>query len=387
LLRSLEGGVALVAVAGGRREGGAGASGTLIVGSIHASRGVIRALAHVLGELTVAVRPDWQGRGVGRALLERLLAVVRDGRPEIERVELLSRESNARAIRLYERAGFRREGRMQRRIRAAGGELVADVPMAWLRGEDDAGQAGVDLAVVQRLARLSAPPVAGLAGVDGAPEGWIAVVDRGDGSTGVRLERSFGALLERADLRGIVVDVPIGLVERGSRQADQAARRRLKGRSSCVFDAPIRGILDETSHTDASARRRQLEEKGFSIQAWAIVPKVREVDALMRGEPGLQERVREGHPEVTFCLMNGDRPVTPGKGRRAGREERLRLLRAVFGDEVERWRGRFPGMWTDVLDAFAMLWTARRVAAGVHLTLPGDVVETDAFGLRAEMVA
>jgi predicted RNase H-like nuclease len=44
-------------------------------------------------------------------------------------------------------------------------------------------------------------------------------------------------------------------------------------------------------------------------------------------------------------------------------------------------------MWTDVLDAFAMLWTARRVAAGVHLTLPGDVVETDAFGLRAEMVA
>jgi hypothetical protein len=85
--------------------------------------------------------------------------------------------------------------------------------------------------------------------------------------------------------------------------------------------------------------------------------------------------------------MNGDRPVTPGKGRRAGREERLRLLRAVFGDEVERWRGRFPGMWTDVLDAFAMLWTARRVAAGVHLTLPGDVVETDAFGLRAEMVA
>ena len=124
-----------MAVAGGRRDGTAGDSVAPVVGSIHACRRGIRALAHVLGELTVAVRPDWQGRGVGRALLERLLAVVRDERPGIERVELLSRESNARAIGLYERTGFRREGRRERRIRAAGGGLVADVPMAWLRGD------------------------------------------------------------------------------------------------------------------------------------------------------------------------------------------------------------------------------------------------------------
>ncbi len=124
---ALADGIALVAVE--TRDG----SSAPIVGEIHAYRSPLAVFAHVLGELTIAVHPAHQGRGVGRALFTELLRIVRDERPAIERVELVTRESNARAIALYESLGFRREGRLERRIRRTDGVLEADVPMGWLR--------------------------------------------------------------------------------------------------------------------------------------------------------------------------------------------------------------------------------------------------------------
>ena len=120
-------GIALVAV--DERAG----SSAPIVGEIHAYHSPLAVFAHVLGELTIAVHPAHQGRGVGRALFAELLRIVRDERPAVERVELITRESNARAIALYESLGFRREGRLERRIRRTDGLLEADVPMGWLR--------------------------------------------------------------------------------------------------------------------------------------------------------------------------------------------------------------------------------------------------------------
>jgi putative acetyltransferase len=87
----------------------------------------------VLGNLTVAVSPAAQGRGIGRRLFERLLTEVRLHWPHIQRVELVTQESNQRAQRLYESLGFVREGRMERRIRSPHGGVEADIPMAWLR--------------------------------------------------------------------------------------------------------------------------------------------------------------------------------------------------------------------------------------------------------------
>lgn len=125
--KSLACGIALVAL----RRGEDGE--TRIVGEIHAYRSPLRVFAHVLGELTIAVHPEAQGQGVGRALFTELLRLVRAEWPAIERVELITRESNARAIALYESLGFHREGSLARRIRRADGGLEADVPMAWLR--------------------------------------------------------------------------------------------------------------------------------------------------------------------------------------------------------------------------------------------------------------
>jgi putative acetyltransferase len=60
--------------------------------------------------LGISVAPDAQGRGVGSALM-RGLCDYADGWAQITRIELTVFADNARAIALYERCGFVREGR------------------------------------------------------------------------------------------------------------------------------------------------------------------------------------------------------------------------------------------------------------------------------------
>ncbi|MBS1796058.1 MAG: GNAT family N-acetyltransferase [Acidobacteria bacterium] len=104
-----------------------------IIGEIHAYALGPRVFEHVLGELTIAVDPDYQSIGVGKAIFTELMREIREERSDILRVELIARESNAKAIAFYEKLGFEREGRMTNRIRSVGGGFEADIPMAWHR--------------------------------------------------------------------------------------------------------------------------------------------------------------------------------------------------------------------------------------------------------------
>ena len=122
--RSLDRGIILVA----ELEGLSG-----LAGELHAYRSDLRIFRHVLGELTVAVHPATQGQGIGRKLFERLLDLVVEEHPDITRVELITSETNHRALRLYEGMGFRREGRLPGRVIWPDGRIDADIPLAWLR--------------------------------------------------------------------------------------------------------------------------------------------------------------------------------------------------------------------------------------------------------------
>ncbi|MBV1775312.1 GNAT family N-acetyltransferase [Burkholderiaceae bacterium DAT-1] len=104
-----------------------------IIGEIHTAALGPRVFAHVLGDLTIAVHPDWQGKGIGRQLFTTLLDRVRTQRPDVLRVELITRESNAKARDFYTSLGFREEGRLHGRIRSVGGGFEADVMMGWQR--------------------------------------------------------------------------------------------------------------------------------------------------------------------------------------------------------------------------------------------------------------
>ncbi|MBD2715639.1 GNAT family N-acetyltransferase [Microvirga sp. STR05] len=119
LSRSLARGVALVAEQNGH-----------LVAEIHTYWSGLQIFAHVLGDITVAVDAAVQNQGIGRRLFEELLARVQTAFPQVRRVELLVRESNVRAIALYEQLGFRQEGRFEGRVAGSNG-LEADIPMAW----------------------------------------------------------------------------------------------------------------------------------------------------------------------------------------------------------------------------------------------------------------
>lgn len=106
-----------------------------IIGEIHGYALGPKVFAHVLGELTIAVHPDFQGLGIGKALFSKFLNDVRENRPDILRVELIARESNAKAIEFYQKLGFIIEGRFRNRIRSVGGGFEDDVPMAWQRSD------------------------------------------------------------------------------------------------------------------------------------------------------------------------------------------------------------------------------------------------------------
>jgi putative acetyltransferase len=104
-----------------------------IVGEVHAYTPGLYCFSHVLSDLTIAVDPEYQGAGLGRSLFERFIADVVAQLPEISRIELISRESNTKAILLYESLGFVREGVLRRRIKNMDGSLESDIPMAWTR--------------------------------------------------------------------------------------------------------------------------------------------------------------------------------------------------------------------------------------------------------------
>lgn len=62
-----------------------------------------------VGDLSIAVHEEYQGRGIGRRLMNELLNVA-DNYLGLARTELEVVGDNARAIRLYESLGFQVEG-------------------------------------------------------------------------------------------------------------------------------------------------------------------------------------------------------------------------------------------------------------------------------------
>ena len=64
------------------------------------------------GLLGMGLLPPWRGRGLGARMLDECLQQARDF--GLERVELEVYASNTPAVRLYERRGFRLEGRKRR---------------------------------------------------------------------------------------------------------------------------------------------------------------------------------------------------------------------------------------------------------------------------------
>jgi predicted RNase H-like nuclease len=214
--------------------------------------------------------------------------------------------------------------------------------------------------------------------------------DLATGQIDARILGQLGELLAMKPRPKIVtIDVPIGLTDVGARVCDLQARKLLKFPRSCsVFPAPIRPVLAAECYAEACQIGLRVDGRKINRQTWAIVPKIREVDACLRGHPSHQRRMREVHPEVCFCAWNSNKAMGSRKKSMAGRAEREALVEPRYGNGYRVAQSSLPhGQYNndDLLDAFAALWTAERIAVGVSTVLPTDP-PLDSWGLRMEIV-
>ncbi len=217
-------------------------------------------------------------------------------------------------------------------------------------------------------------------GLDGTPEGWCGVVLADGAVVDAFVVAAASEAVRRAAPAAVAVDIPVGLVDARVRQADAAARARLRGAAQTVFNAPPRALIEAwregavTTHAQATALADRVTGAGISQQAWRLVPKVAEVDELA-GSWGAG--LCEAHPELAFRTLAGGERL-PRKRSWSGLLRRRALLAAVGVVVPDDFEGGQRAAADDVLDAGACAWVAAGLAAGEPLrSHPAEPSQTD----------
>jgi threonine dehydratase len=234
-----------------------------------------------------------------------------------------------------------------------------------------------------------------VAGVDGCRAGWIAVFMRADDPRTHRIVTAptIAGIVDAPEGPAIVaVDMPIGLPDRTSgsgRPPEQLIRPLLGQRQSSVFAIPSRQAVEAGDYGEACTIAAATSDppRKVSRQGFAIFPKIREIDALLRARPDLVPRIHEVHPELAFWSLNGrkalDRPKkvkgTPFEDGMALRRDLL-MRSGLLPDELIHAPPPRGAARDDLLDALAGLTVALDLARGGGQPFP-DPPGRDAHGL------
>jgi predicted RNase H-like nuclease len=232
-------------------------------------------------------------------------------------------------------------------------------------------------------------------GVDGCKKGWLAVKLMERKSWDPRIFSSIDLLWKyHSGASLILIDIPIGLIDVGplERGCDIVARRILGPRKFSVFPAPRRKLLESKyqSYREANVKHRHIAGgKGISQQSYAIIPKIMEVDYLLRTVASARQ-IREVHPEVCFWALAGGQPMRVNKKETSGLAERREVLKAAYPPcdkivtEGLNWIQGKGISSDDLMDALAAAVTG--ILGGTKLKTLPDKPERDAHGLPMEMV-
>lgn len=235
-------------------------------------------------------------------------------------------------------------------------------------------------------------PAAPGVGIDGCRGGWVAAVVRPGQPVQARIIPRIEALdgllreLGVGDACGLI-DMPIGLPVAGNRPLDAAAKRLLGKKASSLFMIPPRPVLDALDYAEAKALARASTGSALSIQAWNLLPRVRELDLYLRRRLPEPPRLRESHPELAFSLLAGGPLLSKQKA--AGADARVAVLRAAGLDPDALLAAPAPGPQGnvashDLLDALVLALVASLPgSARTRLAPPPGV---DPLGLPMEMI-
>jgi predicted RNase H-like nuclease len=240
-------------------------------------------------------------------------------------------------------------------------------------------------------------------GVDGCAGGWVAVTlgpvgfsaapaapdvsllaaspargpapGPGSAVTAIAVRVTVAATLNELSLAGVTgIDMPLGLLAAGWRDADVLARRALGRRGVTVFAIPPRPVWDCETYPEANRTCKRLTGKGLSIQAWGLRRKIAEADEFRRAATAPDGvRLYEVHPELSFAAMAGA-PLKDTKHTKVGVTIRRELLYQVGITLPPKVAGAAED---DLLDAAAVAWSARRIAASEAIVLTSPTQRAD----------
>ena len=169
------------------------------------------------------------------------------------------------------------------------------------------------------------------AGIDACRKGWLLIYIDAD-ANGYCADENLEKIINNFSQQSrILVDMPIGLLEKKSsafiqRPCDTAARKILGKKHSSIFSPPSIEALYEKSYEDASRVNFEILGKKLSKQSWNIASKIRELNAFLHLNSNWRGKVLESHPELAFQFLNDNKPLKHSKKTREGISERIHIL-------------------------------------------------------------
>jgi predicted RNase H-like nuclease len=220
-----------------------------------------------------------------------------------------------------------------------------------------------------------ARPHNSVTGLDACANGWVAVTlpsaATDEPFAPVAVSIAVSPTLDGLSLAGVVgIDMPLGLLADGWRDADTLARRALGRRGVTVFAIPPRPVWQQPTYAAANRACRELTGKGLSAQTWGLRGKLLEADEYRRKSPA---HLYEVHPELAFAALAGA-PIAASKHTPAGLTARRQLLVRAGLALPPRVTGAPEN---DLLDAAAVAWSARRIAVDQAVTLANPTQRAD----------
>ncbi|WP_075590673.1 DUF429 domain-containing protein [Labilibacter marinus] len=221
--------------------------------------------------------------------------------------------------------------------------------------------------------------MAAYTGIDGCRGGWLLSTLDVDLKLYVQLYTSLESAIKILQTSKVVsIDMPMGLVHENTEQrdCDVSLRKELGSPfSSSVFNVPCHQAVYAHDYPKANRVNKEILGKGLSIQSWNIVPKIKELDKLLRKYPELKQNMFEGHPELCFKYLKGQ-SLNYKKKTQEGKEERLQLLERNFPHIkklFESVRSQFLKKDVaddDILDSIVLSINAKEIAKGNYVKFP-----------------
>lgn len=232
-------------------------------------------------------------------------------------------------------------------------------------------------------------PYKTLGGVVPCPGGWLILPARLAGVTVIVedpevLPTLIEVLEYKPKFEAAAIWAPVGFFDEPGegpyRPCDVEAREMIGWpRLVSVRPVPSRATLRARTREEARAMEPWLTNDDLRRFRW-----MREAEENF--QPFHQRNWFAAHPDLSFYVLNGDRPVTSSPYQPEGVLERMNLIKGKLPG-VEEAVTRTPpqgAAQVHLLQAAGLLWTARRAAGRAINRLPADP-NWDTSGLRMEL--